>query len=1538
MAINPNNQIFKEVLEQYKQTKIFGSSRIRQDLVKEQSVSADYKGRELYELIQNAEDANSEYVDIRLEKTSDKCCLTVSNGGPNCESFTENGYSSIMMADMSPKMISKQQYIGCKGLGFRSLVNWAEEISITSGGVRCDFSREIAKQYWDTKINLPQELKDEHVDFARKQYGFDCPVAMLAIPCVKAKNVDMPSSECKTQIEIVCKMSCYDSIKEQIDNLSGIVLLFLKHLKEIRINIDGDQYKIAKGNKETVRENISKIETTDQKAQIEWLVYRKNGEIALTSEKETVREHAVTKKYEIALAYDAKNAGESNRVFSFFPTNVFLHLPFVLHATFDLNSSRNAINQTEANTIVQKEIANSIVDFAQILAERSSQSNSETTWKYFDFLNMMNDGDCHEFPILAEILNNIKKDAKVYPAVSKQYYRLADTVHYSEEMAQYILNDSLALSNSLFSTHLIPDFQKKGISPLTGDESLYEQVNLLSQQIQGIVDENERLEARTRLICAISSVKNCQPMKILVDDKGTIIEDNAKINVGESLSDLPSDMRIIYVSNTLVNELKNAFGVSSERSVTERLRINQSAEVSNLDINSVKRTIISYTKDMDTNGYTQLMYALFKNREKVGSDDFKKVFRNPGFWVFDKNESRVHPKQVVVEDEKCDYDSQYLMLYSLEKWKQTFEQKSGENQDKKEIKEFFINTIGISVSVPMKYVEINSTANSYLQEYCFGTTDKSKYYSTLLEHNQSFDVYNRFGIVEENFIQHLIGKGKSLCDVIQILCKDREFVKQLKRKGIYYHYVNYKYEEVDLSYSAYTLRSCKALIPLRNYVLSERLSLTADDDFVKGLNSLVDKGGVEFSSLLVLMGARERLSDLTIDELYDVLELLPDKKLTSGVQRLYKAIREAILSQKDNLTRFQIRAQQFAKNGMVYARKKGGDLEVVSVADAYYWDNDQLPKQILNTKYKLEIGNRIGENSVRDIFGVNLAKDIELSIDSAKSNCNDYLSSQLQQWLQERFRFILAYRFRDIKKDDERKNFASALRNMYFKIYSSATFSTNDITSQQMNDGDMISTDQGKVFHICTKATAIEDAINNPLLCENITEAICIVLKVTGIDMANCFRSIIKTSKEENKYFCGKDISEEEWRNVDQALGISEEERSFWSLVFEKSNKKLDESQMIMGSSAKVKYLRESFHNITIPDTMLDVADLSGKEQYELLLSLGVNELDDNRLCLDEFYLDWMRGQRDKYIGKYASYLYDKICKEDDSENHIRPDKYFEERSRFGSDWFADGVASGKQKVIRPEEMRSWFEELFNKKFNIDLSQLDSCKDEIPCPKSEYLAVLEKYGIELTHLDQKEVCIMCFDGYENRFEDIIKKYKSTNQPSIQPAETKTVSIKFGVGINVPPVTNTSNGSGPHGGYTSERAKIRAGKEAEKLVFESMKNAPSQFAEVIGVSRNLDPTNGDDNKHYDISYHPVENGIVGGTRYLEVKSMKGSSIIMSALEYQFATQYSNQYDLAIVCNEDVTIIKNAFSADGSIQPLIAHADTYKISLNVEPEKK
>jgi len=150
------NEIIKQI-NVYKSDE----SRIVSDYEKEQETFKEYNGRQVLELLQNADDEQSNEVLIKIN-TKDQI-LDISNKGKNCNPFSIDGIKSLMLSNFSPKKRDKnrKKYIGNKGLGFRSIVNWSEQITIYSNNLQIDFSYDISKEIYkkETKKDVEKIMQ-----------------------------------------------------------------------------------------------------------------------------------------------------------------------------------------------------------------------------------------------------------------------------------------------------------------------------------------------------------------------------------------------------------------------------------------------------------------------------------------------------------------------------------------------------------------------------------------------------------------------------------------------------------------------------------------------------------------------------------------------------------------------------------------------------------------------------------------------------------------------------------------------------------------------------------------------------------------------------------------------------------------------------------------------------------------------------------------------------------------------------------------------------------------------------------------------------------------------------------------------------------------------------------------------------------------------------------------------------------------------------------------------------------------------------------
>lgn len=183
------------------------ADEINSDYNRENDFAKDYEGRQLFELLQNADDETEKNVG-KLKIFFQDGLLRVSNTGTP---FSFEGVKSLLRANSSPKKV-RTDVIGNKGLGFRAILNWAKKIRVITNEFAIEFSKENAVEFFQKVIaKCPN-----YVDDLKKLSNDEYPIAILACP----KFVDC-SAEVgyDTTIEIECFETVFKDIDAQIKNI-----------------------------------------------------------------------------------------------------------------------------------------------------------------------------------------------------------------------------------------------------------------------------------------------------------------------------------------------------------------------------------------------------------------------------------------------------------------------------------------------------------------------------------------------------------------------------------------------------------------------------------------------------------------------------------------------------------------------------------------------------------------------------------------------------------------------------------------------------------------------------------------------------------------------------------------------------------------------------------------------------------------------------------------------------------------------------------------------------------------------------------------------------------------------------------------------------------------------------------------------------------------------------------------------------------------------------------------------------------------------
>jgi hypothetical protein len=340
----------------------------------EKAVADAYRGRQVLELLQNADDAGEAYAGERrfLFRLSDSYLVAANTGEP----FSRNGIRSLVISDVSPKQLSPRRFIGNKGLGFRAVLTWSTAPLVLSGQVLVAFSPEHAQA---RAIELARVLPELHDEFERRREA-----KLLPVPTMRFPYVPNLADE-RVQIALSVRDEGYDTvivlplpggtrggsirndITAQLEALTGETLLFCRRVEQVRVDGDGQRtWKLRRAGPEH-----DQTVTIEHAGEVRgWRVRRQVDALPVDLIDEEIRD---TPEFEIAVAVPQEPlVGESHKLCVHFPTDDGLPMALLAHATLSTDDSRKRLIHHRANRYILARLADFIAWVAEEEASRDS--------------------------------------------------------------------------------------------------------------------------------------------------------------------------------------------------------------------------------------------------------------------------------------------------------------------------------------------------------------------------------------------------------------------------------------------------------------------------------------------------------------------------------------------------------------------------------------------------------------------------------------------------------------------------------------------------------------------------------------------------------------------------------------------------------------------------------------------------------------------------------------------------------------------------------------------------------------------------------------------------------------------------------------------------------------------------------------------------------------------------------------------------------------------------------------------------------------
>lgn len=338
---------------------------------RETSALDGYRGRQVLELLQNADDAGTDLEDgCKVVFSLDRDRLVVANTGAP---FTDDGLMSLVISDCSPKQLDRNRFIGCKGLGFRAVLTWTERPLIVSGSRRVCFDRHAATRYVESLArNGAQRVAEFHRSVGR------WPVPVMRFPQVPAEDdqdlhVARRFQEMGFTTVVVLPLPIGERGEEvlaeaqkQLSELPTSAMLFCRHLVDVKIEgVVSRHWTLLR---EEVDHERSRVIVSDGEEDRYWDIHRRSGTVPPEVAAETT---GGRQEYEIGIAVpeSPQTPCDTNALCVFFPTRERLPCPLILHATLETTEDRNRIVDHASNRCVLEALAEHLASVLEAEAD-----------------------------------------------------------------------------------------------------------------------------------------------------------------------------------------------------------------------------------------------------------------------------------------------------------------------------------------------------------------------------------------------------------------------------------------------------------------------------------------------------------------------------------------------------------------------------------------------------------------------------------------------------------------------------------------------------------------------------------------------------------------------------------------------------------------------------------------------------------------------------------------------------------------------------------------------------------------------------------------------------------------------------------------------------------------------------------------------------------------------------------------------------------------------------------------------------------------
>jgi Domain of unknown function (DUF3883) len=1454
----------KEFVEQLKQDKTDIYVKDYHEMVaafnRENSTTSGYNGRQILELLQNCDDQKSESVLIELDIENNT--LNIANQGMP---FSTEGYRSLSTSDLSSK-IDKTQYIGNKGLGFRSILNWVNEVNIYSNGLKVSYSEKIREKAFS---DLFDEDKQNEI---REKYRLSDsinPLPILSVPkCIETEKF----KEFATVISLKFKEGILNDINEQIKKINAETILFLHHIKNITfkgfsfkndINIERDFHPLIKG-------SIQNISSKDEI----WDIFQDEDKLP----SEFKNNEGLIENYQIRIAVPRLNPKSSYYLYSFFSTNIVLQFPYIIHATFDLDQNRKQLENSKKNKIV-------IEKLTQLMCKMAlHKTEDKVDWSAYLILQYNSENENLKELDFYEKLDIILKTEKIIPCVSNKYYSLEDTVYIDNEFSKLLL---LGNGGSIFKKHIQPvdavvKFEK--LSPKYGGYQHF--VDLIENWSLLIYDYKFRAKLIKYLVNRNLSKDKSDTFDIFVNDKNSVISKQNEIFT--HLNDdyiIPEYCLIDVVNSTLFDDLITEFNIK-DTTKKDRARTLQSKLKLIGNIHSFESLPLAHKIVNNTNHYLnenpelsaetvkKMLSALFHNFDPDTTYTSIEIQNVP---IIDSNQNVTTASSVYFSN----FYTQGRLCNDLfgEIHKNRTQVASPIDLDLDEVDsehlEIFLSWLGVN-----KFVNYTSTnINNHYHPYVVRTIG----YAPTSANVQVLDFIQRDEILK------IINPEQFLLWVFKDIRLSNNLNRIEKKHGevVIYKYHSQNRKTSDKSYLSELIEN--NFYNFKNHLL---------DNTFKQINEIeIDYGSETFKKynikrrdiddILKLLGAVTDFNDLSIERVEEILEKL--NTIYENGRNTSAYYRRAYLHYEEN-------ERPLTKKLKLFARDEDG-LKLYNQDEIYFSDKVNLPSKLRAAYPIFNFPKRSGGKKAIEFFMINDLSEIKINLESCKKQ--ELTTKLLSEFLIELYPYILIYRINALDNEKTKHNEANRLQKLKIHVCSEVITKV-EINHYPLEDYEFIFLVDSAYFLKLPSDISFDSIRKHPKFKDTISEILSHLFDVSGHKAD--FRSILSTDFNDVKHITKVNFGDDLLDETLKILGFSNSKINFWSTIYRLKGNEITfkEENILEINQINIDLV------ISINSHLPNYDFINDKNNYAFLnnlfsnLNISIKEFNEyniNQIDLFDFHFHDLTTLFINKFNIFKQSLYSNSVtihsqKEFLQKLHdfeIKQISYIENISLENRYEFAISKNECFEVFIKKEFNginlidKSDFIEIDNI-YNSNKSNLDNILIEV-VEKHNELKSLLYFKIDIDNLKEIISKKISIPKNEPVISDNDDKNDNFSEKRVNSFKTK----KWTGYKNRKDIFNPNNGSNQ-----SNNTKI--GKTSEEKVFQFL-------CSKYGVDFVHNKAKEDEGLHYDIRYSPDQGNHY---KYVEVKTFSNDTFIISREEFEFGKEKKELYEIWLVRNNELII--------------------------------